>query len=153
MAKLDRRIADLCASPAGLRALTSAVAGAEAVVKASTSVGRARGRGQSSKAKGRAGVQQVKALLAQHLGIADADMLVKATSMPGADLYLSPTAKLVFPFAVEVKFVESLNIWAALAQAEVNAAKGETPIVFFKRSRTKLYVALDAEAFLRFSAP
>jgi len=41
-----------------------------------------------------------------------------------------------------------VNIWAALAQAETNAAPEDLPVVFFKRARSKMYVALDAERFL-----
>lgn len=65
-------------------------------------------------------------------------------------------------YHVEVKNVEALNIWAALAQAERDAAARfeqrvlvvpgaelEESIVFFKRNQSKVYAALDAEALLR----
>jgi hypothetical protein len=68
--------------------------------------------------------------------------------MIGVDLHLSPRAQRDFPFAIEAKNVEKLNIWDALAQAAEQAGD-KTPIVFFKRANSKLYVALDADAFLR----
>lgn len=112
------------------------------------SVGRARGGGQSSKAKGRTAVQQVRDLmLSVAPGLQPDDLLVKATSMGGVDLHLSPAAARWFPFAIEVKCVEALNIWAALKQA-MDQSNGKPPIVFFKRAHSPLYVALRAEDLL-----
>ncbi len=116
--------------------------------------GRAKGRGQSSKAKGRSAVVLVRDLLLAHCQIADPkikddDIFVKATSQGGCDVHLSPRAANIFPFGIEVKNAESLSIWKALAQAEVNAKKKKAPaIVFFKRARSPLYIAMEAEDFL-----
>lgn len=52
-------------------------------------------------------------------------------------------------FAVEVKMVEALNIWKALAQSEAAAAATDTPVVAFRRNRSRWYVALDLESFLQ----
>jgi hypothetical protein len=142
------RLDALLATPAGYKALRAAVESAERVTKLSTSRGKARGRGQSSKAKGRSGVQQVAAALTEHLGIAPDEMLVKATSMGGVDLWLSPAARKKFRYAIEVKNVEALNIWAALAQAEAQA-NGQPAVVFFKRAKSPLYVACLASDFLK----
>jgi len=50
---------------------------------------------------------------------------------------------------VETKNNEHLSIWAMLRQAERDAtARGESPIVFFKKNDTKLYAALDADDLL-----
>lgn len=112
------------------------------------SVGRAKGGGQSSKAKGREAVQQVRDLMLMVAPqLQPDDLLVKATSMGGVDLHLSPAAARWFPFAIEVKCVEALNIWAALRQA-VDQSNGKPPIVFFKRARTELFVALRAKDLL-----
>jgi Holliday junction resolvase len=51
-------------------------------------------------------------------------------------------------FAVEVKMVEALNIWKALAQSEEAASATETPTVVFRRNRSRWYVALPFEDFL-----
>lgn len=112
------------------------------------SVGRARGGGQSSKAKGRDAVQGVRLLLLRAFpALEDEDIFVKTTSQGGADLHCSPAAQRYFPFRVEVKCQEALNIWAALRQAAKNARE-RLPILFFKRARTEWYVALRAEDFV-----
>lgn len=122
----------------------------EAVRKASTAVGKAKGGGQSSKAKGRAAVQQVRELLLEAFpSLGPDDVAVRATSQVGTDVHLSESAKQCFPFAIEVKNVEKFNPWAALAQAEANSTKkGLAPVVFFKRARSRMYVALGVEDFL-----
>lgn len=117
------------------------------------SQGKAKGGGRSSKDKGRAGVLQAVAVLRFHLGLEEGDVFVKATSQGGCDVHLSPAALRVFPFSVEVKNTELLNIWAALRQAEVNAAPGRPPILFFKRAGSPLFVALSAPDFLRVLCP
>lgn len=122
---------------------------AERVRSLSKRRGRARGGGQSSKAKGRVGCQMAQeAILKAFPALSLDDVWVKATSQSGTDLHLSPHAQTVLPFGIEVKRVESLNIWAAMAQAEVNAA-GKPFLVIFSRAGSPLYVALSAEEFLR----
>jgi hypothetical protein len=119
------------------------------VARACKPRGRAKGGGQSSKAKGRAAVVLVRDLLQRTFGLKDDDLLVKATSMAGVDLHLSPYAQSYFPFAIETKAVEKLSLWAALAQATVNAKKKQlAPAVFFKRAHSPLYVAFRAEDLL-----
>ena len=82
------------------------------------------------------------------------DILVKATSQGGCDIHLSPKAVTAFPFAIEVKNSETLNIWRALAQATVNAQKKSLPpVLFFKRAHSPMYVALKAEDFLYYFRP
>lgn len=120
------------------------------VTRSSKRRGRARGGGQSSKSKGRKAVQDVQNLLLGHFfNLAEDDIFVKATSQGGCDLHMSPAARAHFPFAIEVKCVESLNIWKALAQASVNAIPKKDPfVVFFKRAHSPMYVAMRADAFL-----
>lgn len=106
--------------------------------------------GRASKAKGRQAVLDLRSLM---LGIApwleEDDILVKATSMSGVDLHLSPAASRWCPYGIEVKSVEQLSVWAAFVQAAANAkAEGKTPVVFFKRNGTPLYVMLTARDFL-----
>jgi hypothetical protein len=77
----------------------------------------------------------------------------------GADLLLSPAARKLFPFYIECKNQESLNIWAALKQAAqgvavrqatVNLNAGE-PLVIFRRNGTPAYAALRFDALLDLS--
>ena len=51
-------------------------------------------------------------------------------------------------FHCEVKRVEKLNIWQALAQAEDDADAQNIPLVPFRRNRGEWYVALRADDFL-----
>lgn len=67
----------------------------------------------------------------------------------GSDLLLSPAARRLFPFSVECKNVESLNIWKAIAQAKAGAHPATTPIVVFRRNAMPAYVALPFDVFLR----
>ncbi len=91
----------------------------------------------------------VAAFIQQALGLAEGDVLVKATSQGGCDIHLSPLAASRFPFSIEVKNKENLNVWKALAQAQANATADRPPVLFFKRAHSALYVALSAEEFMR----
>lgn len=62
----------------------------------------------------------------------------------------SPDVKHNMPnIHIEAKAVEKLNLWNALAQSERDAGDNEIPIVVFKRNRSKDYVALQFEDFLK----
>lgn len=103
----------------------------------------------SAKAKGRNAQQLVRdSLLARapHLTLND----IRSTSMgsSGVDILMSEAALKTYPFAIEVKCQESLNVWAALTQAEENKTPATKPILCFKRNRTDMYVALKLEDFL-----
>ena len=65
----------------------------------------------------------------------------------GEDILLSPAARRMFPFSVECKNQEKLNIWSALEQAEENSGD-HTPLVIFKRNRTKTYAVLEFDKLL-----
>lgn len=106
-------------------------------------------RPSSAKAKGRRLQQWVRDLLLKLAPSLQPDD-IRSTSMgaSGEDLLLSPAARQVYPFSIECKNVERLNIYDALAQSESNA-RGATPIVVFKRNHSKVYVALEFEEFLR----
>ena len=65
----------------------------------------------------------------------------------GEDILLSPAARKLFPFSVECKAQEKLNIWSSLEQAEENAQKGK-PVLVFKRNRSKTYAVLQIEDFI-----
>jgi hypothetical protein len=66
----------------------------------------------------------------------------------GEDILLSPAARKVFPFSVECKNQEKLNIWSALEQAEENSGN-HAPLVIFKRNRSKTYAVLEFEELLQ----
>ena len=66
----------------------------------------------------------------------------------GEDIILSPAARDLIPFSFECKNQERLNIWESLSQAEENC-KDYIPAVVFKRNRSKTYIALELEEFLK----
>ncbi len=53
-----------------------------------------------------------------------------------------------FPWHIEAKHVEKLNIWAALQQAEKECGQ-KRPCVFFRRNRGEWYVAFRAQDILK----
>ena len=65
----------------------------------------------------------------------------------GEDILLSPAARRLFPFSVECKNQEKLSIWGALEQAEENSGK-HSPLVIFKRNRSKTYAVLEFDKLL-----
>ena len=66
----------------------------------------------------------------------------------GEDILLSPAARKLFPYSVECKNQEKLNIWSALEQAEENSGK-HLPLVIFKRNRSKTYAVLEFKELLK----
>ena len=53
-----------------------------------------------------------------------------------------------FPYSIECKNQEKLNVWSAYDQAESNSGDYE-PLVVIKRNRQKPLVVLDAEYFMK----
>jgi len=101
---------------------------------------------KSAKAKGRKLQQWVRDKLIGK-GLKEAD--VKSTSMGagGEDVTLSANARVAFPYSIECKNQEKLNIWSAYEQAEANAGKFE-PLVVIKKNRRNPLVIVDAEYFV-----
>jgi len=66
----------------------------------------------------------------------------------GEDILLSPAARKLFPFSVECKNQEKINIWSSLEQAETNSGK-HTPLLVFKRNRSKTYAVLQLDDLMR----
>ena len=65
----------------------------------------------------------------------------------GEDILLSPAARKLFPFSVECKNQERLNLWEAYSQAESNCGDHQ-PIVFLKKNNHKPLVLVDADYFV-----
>lgn len=98
--------------------------------------------GKMSKTKGKVGEREVAALLRQYGfnarrgqqfsgAVGDQDIV---SDMEG--------------FHIEVKRVESLSIYAAMAQASRDARNGDAPLVFHRRSKKPWLVIMDAKEFL-----
>jgi len=105
-------------------------------------------RPQSAKSKGRRLQQMVRDIF-----LAAADSLepddIRSTSMGagGEDILLSPAARKIYPYSVECKNVESLNIWNAIKQSLENCGK-YIPVVVFKRNNQKAWIAMPLEDYM-----
>ena len=101
---------------------------------------------QSRKGKGREFQKDLRANLIATLGISEGDILSTAMGQGGCDLYLSPAARERFPYGVEAKRQEKLEIPTWWRQCEKNAKEeGLTPLLVFRRSHE------DALAVLRWT--
>jgi len=67
----------------------------------------------------------------------------------GEDLIMSKAARSKFPFSVECKNQERLNVWSAWEQA--NGNKGiYDPLVVIKKNGVDPLVVLDAKVFMEY---
>ena len=107
----------------------------------------------SAKAKGRNLQKKVAEMISKVTCIPagkDLDIESRGMGQTGRDVILRGRAKELFCFhGIECKACESLNIWAALKQAEEHGGK---PILFFKRNRSETYVAMKADDFFELYA-
>jgi hypothetical protein len=60
---------------------------------------------------------------------------------------MARAAREKFPYSIECKNQESLNVWKSYEQAESNSGDYE-PILFIKRNNQKPLVVVDAEYFV-----
>ena len=103
---------------------------------------------RSAKNKGKRLQNDVRDLILEKFDTLEPDD-VRSITMgdSGEDILLSPAARKLFPFSVECKNQEKLNIWSSLEQAENNSGN-HTPLVIFKRNRTKAYAVLEFDKLL-----
>ena len=102
---------------------------------------------QSAKAKGRKLQQWVRDRLIEELHIHPEDIESRSMGAGGEDLIMARAARQKFPFSLECKNVEKLNVWEAYEQACANAGDYE-PIVVMKKNKKKPLVVIDADAFI-----
>ncbi len=105
-------------------------------------------RPQSAKAKGRRLQQQFRELLIEELGIHPEDIESRSMGAGGEDLIMARAAREKFPYSIECKNVEKLNVWEAYKQASENS-KDYEPLVVMKKNNHKTLVVLDAESFVK----
>ena len=86
-------------------------------------------------------------LLIEKLDIDPEDIESRSMGAGGEDLIMSRAARHKFPYSVECKNQESLNIWKAWDQANGNKGLYE-PLVVIKKNGVRPLVVLDAENFL-----
>jgi len=103
---------------------------------------------QSAKAKGRRLQQWVRDKLVEELGVHPEDIESRSMGAGGEDLIMARAAREKFPYSIECKNVEKLNVWDAYTQAQENSGKYE-PIVVMKKNGKKPLVVVDADYFVR----
>ena len=102
---------------------------------------------QSAKAKGRRLQQWFRDLLIEELDVHPEDIESRSMGAGGEDLIMSRSAREKFPYSIECKNQESLNIWKSYEQAQQNSGNYE-PIVVIKRNNVKPLVLVDADYFV-----
>lgn len=66
----------------------------------------------------------------------------------GVDIHLYGAIKTLFPFSIECKNQEALNIWASWKQAVINTEKGTKTALIIKRNHQIPLIVLDFNEFL-----
>ena len=102
----------------------------------------------SAKAKGRRFQQWVRDQLIEQLDVHPEDIESRSMGSQGEDLIMARVAREKFPYSIECKNQQSLNVWKSYEQAESNSGDYE-PILFIKRNNQKPLVVVDAEHFVK----
>ena len=105
-------------------------------------------RTSSAKAKGRRLQQWMRDLLIEKLDVHPEDIESRSMGAGGEDLIMARAARQKFPYSIECKNQESINIWKSYEQAVENSGDYE-PIVVLKRNQSKPLVLVDADYFVR----
>lgn len=103
---------------------------------------------QSAKAKGRKLQQAFANMLIDILDLDFDDLESRPMGSGGEDIIMGKQSRDKFPYSIECKNQESVNLWKAYDQASKNC-KGYEPLVVLKRNRSKILVLLDAQAFVK----
>lgn len=102
---------------------------------------------QSAKQKGRILQQWVRDKLIELLNVHPEDVESRSMGAGGEDLIMARSARAKFPYSIECKNVEKLNVWEAYEQAKANCGKYDA-IVVMKKNNKKPLVVIDAEIFI-----
>ena len=102
----------------------------------------------SAKAKGRRLQQWFRDLLIEKLDIHPEDIESRSMGAGGEDLIMARAAREKFPYSVECKNQEKINLWESYNQARQNS-KNHEPVVILKRNNSKPLILVDAEYFVK----
>ena len=103
---------------------------------------------QSAKAKGRRLQQWFRDLLIEKLNIHPEDIESRSMGAGGEDLIMARAAREKFPYSVECKNQEKINLWESYNQAQQNS-KNHEPVGILKRNNSKPLILIDAEYFVK----
>lgn len=105
-------------------------------------------RPSSAKAKGRKLQQWFASKLVEILGLDSEDLESRPMGSQGEDIIMGKQSRNIFPYSIECKNQEAVNVWKAYEQAESNCGKYQ-PLVVIKRNRSKPLVLIEAEYFIK----
>tara|TARA_R100000935_G_scaffold58337_2_gene94959 strand:+ start:1799 stop:2137 length:339 start_codon:yes stop_codon:yes gene_type:complete len=105
-------------------------------------------RPSSAKAKGRKLQQWFASKLVEILGLDSEDLESRPMGSQGEDIIMGKQSRNIFPYSIECKNQEAVNVWKAYEQAESNCGKYQ-PLVVIKRNRSKPLVLVEAEYFIK----
>lgn len=100
---------------------------------------------RSVKAKGRSLQNWVKRKLVEILELKEEDIKKAVMGENGVDVKMYGENRTAFPYDIECKNVEKLNVWAAYDQASANAEN--EPLLIMKKNRREPLVVIDAVKF------
>jgi hypothetical protein len=106
----------------------------------------------SRKAKGRELQKLVANKISEITGIKcgkDEAISSRGGGQSGTDIVLIDKAKKLFPYSVECKRTEKLNLHDAVKQAKANQMKDTDWLVISRRSNEDAIVSMDIDAFFR----
>ena len=103
---------------------------------------------QSAKAKGRRLQQWFRDLLVSKLGIHKEDIESRSMGAGGEDLIMARSARQKFPYSIECKNQEKINIWESYKQANENS-KDYEPVVVLKRNNLNVQKITTQNEFLK----
>ena len=101
----------------------------------------------SAKAKGRKLQQWFAQVMVNTLNLHEEDLESRPMGSQGEDIIMGRESREKFPYSIECKNQEAVNVWKAYEQCETNC-KGYEPLVVIKRNRSKPLVLVDAEHFV-----
>lgn len=100
---------------------------------------------RSAKAKGRRFEMEVAAAIRAAFNLPERDVQPTPMGCTGTDVKLSERAHEAFPYAVECKCVERINLWEAWRQCAGNTKEGEHPLLFTRKNNSETLVVLRME--------
>ena len=102
----------------------------------------------SAKAKGRNLQNWIRKLLIEELDIHEEDIKTAVMGESGEDIIMARAAREKFPYSIECKNQEKINVYQSYAQACANSGDYE-PLLVMKKNHKKPLVVLDAETFIK----
>ena len=102
----------------------------------------------SAKAKGRRLQQWVRNKLIELLSVDPEDIESRPMGSSGEDLIMGVQTKKLFPYSIECKNQEAVNVWKAYEQCSSNTSPNVESLVIIKRNKSKPLALVDAEYFI-----